>query len=604
MLALAAGCAGPPAPAPARPAPAPVARPTAEPAERPPDLSPLPEPKSLVLVVRADLGALGRLPLDGPVGAFVRAPLEQLAPELPPALGESLTSAPFEAALALDSPEALLAGGPDLVWSLPLGSFEAALALLRERERQDEVSLERVGSGVVSVTPSGERRSVACRLAVAVGPAPARLVCARRPQSLDALAPWLTRSLPVRPLGKEPLVVEAWPGRFAREHREKLAGLVRFIAPPSFGPRHWTDAAAPVLARDALDLLADTQRARLAVSEQSGGVVVELGLDLDGESSWAARTLASMPAKTPALGELFARLPPSTDAAWFFTGALPARTDEARQAFAGWLAAEVGPSVPRSTLDLVARTFIQRVPHLYAHGDAYGKDVGWGRQSGRALWERTRSTYGWHLIGFDEPAKAFVPELDRGMNAYNGGSLRDFAYRALPRLCRGLGKIRKKPAPRSLPAGSFVYELPLPGKFFDDCMRGRGSPPEPAPGDAIVVVVMPVDGRTFIGFGLGEQEMLGRMRAVAKPSGRFAFPALEAPDVRFGGLLSLAGVGGLLRFITMSEHYEWERQRLARMPSRGQTRAPFWISVDKSGVTRVVAKLELPGELVADVATR
>lgn len=602
MLVLAAvtACTGssPPPPRAAVREPSP---PTPAPPEPPPDLSPVPEPKSLLLVARLDRDALGRLPLRGSLRDLANAPLDALAPELPSSLNELVTSAPLELAVALDSPEALLLGGPDLVWSLPLVSFEGALTHLREREGQGELSLERKGPGVVALG-AGSR---ACLLSVALGPAPARLVCAERRATLDALGPWAARGLPTRTLGPEPLVVEAWPQRFAREHRDKLAALLRFVAPASAGPTRWTDQALSVLGRDGLDLLGDVKQLRLSAAEQSGALVLELSADLDGERSWFARTVGSMPPKTAGVSELFGRLPPSTDAAFFFSGAEPARSDEARAAFSGWLAAELGPSVPRATLDLVAATFIQRVPHVYAHGDAYDRDVGYGRQSGRALWEKTRSTYGWHLIGFDEPAKAFLPKLDQGMRAYNTGSLHAFAYRTLPRLCRGLGKIRKKPAPRTLPAGSVVYELPLPGKFFDDCMKGRGVPPEPAPNDAIVVVLMPLGERSFIGFGLQEREMIARMRAVAQSSAGAS--AEKDADVRLGGYVSLAGVGGLLRFVSMAEHWDWERRRLARLPNQGKDRAVFAVRVQKSGApsrTRVVAELKVPEAMLKDAAAR
>lgn len=564
----------------------------------------MPEPKSLLLVARLDRDALGRLPSSGSLRELAHAPLDALAPELPASLNELVTSAPLELAVALDSPEALLLAGPELVWSLPLVSFEGALAHLREREGQGQLSLERKSPGVVALLPSGSSRSRACLLSVALGPAPARLLCAERRATLDALGPWAARGLPTRPLGPEPLVVEAWPARFAREHRDTLAALLRFVAPASAGPTRWTDRALSVLGRDGLDLLGDVKQLRLSAAEQSGALVLGLSADLDGERSWFARTLGSMPPKTAGVSRLFGRLPPSTDAAFFFSGADPARSDEARAAFSGWLAAELGPSVPRATLDLVAATFIQRVPHLYAHGDAYDRDVGYGRESGRALWEKTRSTYGWHLLGFDEPAKAFLPKLDQGMRAYNTGSLHAFAYRTLPRLCRGLGKIRKKPAPRTLPAGSVVYELPLPGKFFDDCMKGRG-PPEPAPSDAIVVVLMPLGEQSFIGFGLEEREMIARMRAVAQSSAGAS--AEGDADVRLGGYFSLAGVGGVLRFVSMTEHRDWERRRLARLPNQGKDRAVFAVRVSKPRAraeTRVVAELKVPEAMLRDAAMR
>ncbi len=103
--------------------------------------------------------------------------------------------------------------------------------------------------------------------------------------------------------------------------------------------------------------------------------------------------------------------------------------------------------------------------------------------------------------------------------------------------------------------------------------------------------------------------MITRMRAVAQTSASAApepAPLAEA-DVRLGGYLSLAGVGGLVRFVTMAEHWQWERQRLARLPNRGKDRAFFSVRVVKPSApkhTRVIARLELPDALLKDAAAR
>lgn len=601
-LGAAIACASsPPAPMPRPPAPAPTAAPDVP--EPQPDLSPVAEPKSIVLVMRASPELLATLAFEPELAKLAARPLDVLAPELPSGLNELWTRGPLELAVAVDAPETILMRGADVVGSLPLASFESTLAFLRERERHEELALERRSPGVVAITPRGAAQAT-CLLSVARGPAPARLVCANRPGALDTLAPYMARGLPERDLGPEPLVVESFPARFAREHREKLASLLRFVAPPA--GRRWTDAALSTLADDGVDLAADLARVRLGVAQQSGGITAELALELDGNRAWLSRTVRALPPVPRGPRELFERLPADTEAAWFFTAAEPARSDEARAAFTGWLSSELGKAVSRETLELVAKTFIQRVPHLYAHGDAFGRDVGYGRFTGKSLWEKTRSTYGWHLIGFDAPLKGFVPELDKGMRAYNSGPLHDFAYRTLPRLCRGLPKIKKRPAPRGLPPGSVLYELPLPGKFFDDCMRGRAVPPEPAPNDAIVVVAMPVGERTFIGFGLSEPDMLARMRGLTRAEGRLSkagLALLEGPDVRFGGFTSLAGFGGIVRFVSMTEHWDFERRRLGALPNRGRTPVPFALSTERSG-SRVVAKLELPAALLADLAAR
>ena len=585
MLSACGGVAAPraraPKPLPAAPAPAAV---------EPVDLSPVPEPNDLVLVARVKRDAVARLPLDAELGAAAASPLSVLAPALADALGDLVSPDAVELAVALEAPEVIVLRGADVAWSLPLTAFRPAHEALRAHPR---VTIERRRPGVVAISDDA---GLQCTLAASAGPAPARLICARRRATLDVLGPYLARGLPLRDLGTEPLVVEAWPARFAGAHRQALHQAARFVAPRT---GRGLDAALAVLADDAVDFLADSARVRLSARERGGGLELELAAELSEQSAWLSRTLSSLPARSPGLDQLWARLPTDTQAAWFFGAAAPARTDEARAAFSAFLAQEVGPGVPSATLALVAKTFIQRAPHLHAHGDGHGRDARRALSTGRALWEHTRSTYGWHLFGFDEPLRTTLPELDRGMRDYNAGPLRTLAYRALPRLCQGLGPIKKKPAPRTLPAGSWVYELALPGKFFDACVAGRTPAPAPAPSDALVVVAIPVGERTFIGLGLGEREMVERMRTVAEP--RAAGPKIEDPNARLGGFFSGVGLGGLMRFVTMREHWAWTRSRLGSLPNRGATPASFSLAVDAAKPGRAVLKVELPAGLLADL---
>ncbi|MBI3202005.1 MAG: hypothetical protein HYZ29_10715 [Myxococcales bacterium] len=575
----------PPEPRPLPPTPA-----RAAPRAEQPDLSPVPEPASLLLVARLKRDALGRLPLGAELGPAVASPLAVMAPALESALGDLVSPEAIELAVALDSPEAILLRGADVAWSIPLTSYRSAHDAIRALPR---LTAERRGPGVVAVSDDA---GLACLLAASAGPAPARLICGSRRGAVDALGSYLARSLPTRELGPDPVVVEAWPDRFARPHRAALHQAARFLAPKT---GRGLDAALSVLADDAVDLLADARRLRLVVRERGGGLELELTAEIPEQTAWISRVLSTLPPPSAGLGELWSRLPADTQAAWFFAAATPARSDEARAAFANFLADEVGTGVPRATLDLVAKTFVQRAPHLHAHGDGHGRDAGMGFATGRALWEHTRSTYGWHVFGFDEPARAYVPELDRGMRDYNAGPLRTFAYRALPRLCEGLGKIKKKRGPPTLPAGSWVYELPLPGRFYDACVAGRTRVPAPAPDDALVVVVVPWGERTFVGLGLGEREMVERMRALAAP--RADGPKLEDPAARLGGFVTLAGLGGLMRFGTMHEHRAFTRSRLGSLPNRGATRARFSLAVEPGTPGRTVVKVELPAELLVDL---
>ena len=600
LLALglsAAACAGA-QPAPRPPAAVHHAEPPPPTREAPLDTSVVAEPQSLLLAARIDGPALRNSNLLPPGNGLEENPLRLIDRRLPGLARELFAEAPIELALGVQSAAELVAGGPDVVVSIAVVSFAATRAALESLALAGEVELGRSTRERLAFTATASAAPTACWLAVARGPTRARLICGTSVDALERLGPYAARGLPTRELGPEPLVVVLYPRRVPKLELEKLRNLSRVLVARQ-NDSAGLERALPVLLDDALELWSDL--AELRLSARAGepsrpGAELELEAVLEGRKAWTTRTLATLQPRNSELVAMFRSLPDDTDFAGFFSGASLARADEAQASLEQWLRAEWGASVSRESLELVVRTFLQRGPYLYAQGDAFGKDTTSVRHSGRGLWEKTLSVYGWHLIGFPGRSAELALMLDRGMNAYNRGDLGKLAYRELPRLCAGLGKIRKKPAPRGFPRGSAVYQLPLPGKFFDDCVRHwRVQPPERAPNDSIVVVLLPDGERTWVGFGIQEGPMLARMAQLtkkpARPAERFPPEAWRDADVRGGGFTSLAGIGGLLRFVSMSEPWGWRRERLGRLPARGKEPMAFSFEVSRDAPTRLRARL-------------
>jgi len=407
------------------------------------------------------------------------------------------------------------------------------------------------------------------------------------------------------------MVIEAWPHKAVAPHASAFRRLGRYFLSGATsggsGADRFLGRALPVLFDDGVDALVDTEHVRLGVAPDGDGVKARLSLEFSGTSSWTARALESLGSRGHSARDSFARLPPDTQLAWFFAGPAPERTRGARGAVTQWLRAYLGPGYEQRTIDLVVATFVPDAPVAYAQGDAYGRDTS-VQEGGYAIWERTLSTYGWHVMGYSGAAGEYLPRLEAGMKAYNSGDLGRFAYAELPRLCKGLGKIRKKRVPRGMPAGSAVFELPLPGKFFDACAARWSTPhAKPAPNESIVVVMVPDGERTWIGFGPRETDMLRRMAALVgsssgSPAGGQRFSALFGDEsVRAGGYSSLAGLGGLFRFLSMSEPYRWRRSSLGRLVNRGEVPAAFSLEVRSEPRLRADLTVMVPGGALADL---
>ncbi len=208
--------------------------------------------------------------------------------------------------------------------------------------------------------------------------------------------------------------------------------------------------------------------------------------------------------------------------------------------------------------------------------------------SGRYIYDKMLSTYGWHIVAFQEPASRYEPELDRGMRAYNGGDLRKFAYQELRTLCPGLPKITRRPAGGGLPRGSVLYEMRIPGKFFDDCAnRNQPSSRDPAPSASLSVILVPEGNITWIGFAADEKILRTELATVLKHSADTlasdsSLTFVREGEAKLGGFVSLAGLGGLERFLTMDQYVAYGRGWLEARPNRGRTRIPFRLDVTKT----------------------
>jgi len=187
----ASACGGAPPPAAAVPPPAVVsAAPVAK--EEAPDLSPVAAPADLIALARF------KTPRTAVETVAAWAGLPYKLHDVLPAELKDLESvvawdAPLEAAVALDPLGEGKVPQPLAVVSLGLTSLDGALSFVRGRGQR----VRQLRAGVYRI---GDSDDWSCTAGVALGGAPARLVCGERPHDVDGLFNYATRGLPSEPL--------------------------------------------------------------------------------------------------------------------------------------------------------------------------------------------------------------------------------------------------------------------------------------------------------------------------------------------------------------------------------------------------------------------
>ena len=174
-----------------------VAEPAPALPSQPEPLTPVEQPAGVFALARiTDIGraadalaSLVALPMDW------RTLLAKQAPDLSSAVP---LGAPIDVAVMIDPVASLK---PNFLWAVSVGasSTDAGVELLRAR-------------GGVVTSSAGELQVVElesagawCVVGPALGAAPARLVCSRRQDALDALQPYMTRTMPTEALGTSDL---------------------------------------------------------------------------------------------------------------------------------------------------------------------------------------------------------------------------------------------------------------------------------------------------------------------------------------------------------------------------------------------------------------
>ncbi|WP_437813602.1 hypothetical protein [Sorangium sp. So ce1078] len=636
-IALAAACAGAPAPqhgpvAPLPPAPLPARAPLALAAAQPVTA---PEGLSSVLRIadpRRSWGHLTQFVASTPAGALLlgagpMGPGMLLEQALGPALADvvdldksidvawfGITDADSRVVVSLSVAE------QDVPRLHDLFVLKEQRGMLRVERARDADPNEEVPPLVCAFEP-GERRGSA------------RLLCSQDAKDLDAAAPYL-----VEVVGREPLEADA--------RIEIMEWSIREIM-KSEDDADGDDDRAEALGRELGDgFMRDLES--MSMDFRWGRAEIDVGFSMRFASRRSPLTLALAPAVAPdaAPPPAFLRLPGDTAVAFYTQGASRAELTPLREAVFRVLRDDmVDDGYDAAALD----RFMQRLEALAltggpivmgAGGDraaaerALAAYKGGGKGAARSQHAARRALKSWILVALEEPADAWIPgvrelfllgeEMDKlraSAKAAGGAGAPGGASSAAGGAAGGAGAPGGAPegrasededeelttpvivrAPATLPAGTLHIEL-----------RSRPLTKDAPPAHTTHLYVVPAGQRTWFGIGEDDAAVVARLRAAAD-TGRDertlgAAPGLEAlrqPGTLAGGLFSLAGLALLAARGDTPEAIEKAAKELAEvaaLPARGEVAIPLAVTSEVlgSGAARVTARARLPIAAIRDV---
>lgn len=601
LVALPA-CSSPPPPvAPPPPAsataPAPVAAPE-------PDLSPVAAPKGTVALGRwlnveasiKTIEKLGKLPF--PLRGLLEKELDDK--EMVALLK---LDAPVDAAAMIDPSSPPDNPKPLGVISLPLRDFKETLAVASRAGKP--LSLR---PGVYRL---GRNRDILCDLSVAVGAAPARLLCSENERDLDQLVPWMTRGLPNESFGNADLHLELR----AEGLREKYKAEIEQFGPMlpnmlneqlvSAGIKHQgliellTGAAAdgPKLASD-LDALAFDLRLDGEKSEVSSTGSIRF----KGTSSWVARLVTHRNDKAGPPPAIFWQTPKDSDSVSFNRGSDPKFFDGVREVLASGsrelLAGKIDGADVKAISDLLAKIPLTDPPAIVvARGHLppgpppkeIKRENFKPADAIRESQNQARAAIGWSLVGVEAKSDAYAEWLRSLVKTYSSRTLQKSIGKVLQDKAGKLPTLKTVAAPKGAPKGTVAVEVAFPitsrdvwynhGRLHDY----RDHPKGDAKGTISFLITVSPDGdRTWIGVG-AEPKVLGeRLAAVqsgaskdATLASRGGLDALKNGSYTGGGFFSIGGlaktVSGSLRSTLSRREREEMDKFLGAMPNKGET---------------------------------
>jgi len=607
LPAVLVGCGAPAAPvAPAPSASALSAVPIVK--EEPADLTPVAAPPELIALARF------KKPQTAieTVAAWANFPYK-LHDVLPPELKglESVVAwdAPLEAAVAIDPLGEGKVSQPLAVVSLGLTSLDGALDYARGQGQP----VSKVRAGVYRI---GDAKGVSCTAGLAIGSAPARLVCGNRSHDVDGLFNYATRGLPNEPLPNVDFQLELRLEPVKKKYQAEI-GSARLLAGfllrevqvdnPRFD-RALSDVAYTLI-DEATAVVHDLDKVRLDTNLDSAKnlIDVRLGYRFAGQKSWLVQGSSEALATVGPVPDLFWQLPADSTAASFGAGWKPARLKPIGHTLAelldGYLESEKVPAGLRNQASkTVELLFDQNANLVHAEGEL-------SELPSDPLLAADARFFGWHLAAVEgEPKNLFA--LFDGLQATLAS--RDLA-RLLKTRLKANAAVPKFSAHgvqvRGFKPGAKAYRLDIPRELFDKYATGQLKSDLAAKGKNVaktapLTVVIAFDGeRSWAGMSPDEKVIIKRLEALKDPKtpvlrGREGLDTLKSKPRAAGGFLTLERFAGKLGALAGRDADA--AKLFSALPHHGQTPVLFSSELNASG-PEITTTISLPRAAVEDL---
>lgn len=625
-----AACGGnaPPPQAPSGP------KPVAQPASPPPDLSPVPDPQTLVVS-----GRLAKLSHSFDVAhQWSQLPMPQSEQ-----VSEILTTEAIGPVVDLDQPVdfavAVVGSGSHMkdltAVSAAVKDPDKVRASLAERYKlvpgdNGTTLIQGLGRAAADSTDGdsdddddsddGQQKPNksddsddadahrTCELAAAAGDAPVRLVCGFTAKALTELGPWLTRTAP-RAQSTSDLHADLRMGPLKptiSEQRKVIGMILGSILGSRMGGSGMRDLMM-ALGSDAADFATDLDTATLDVTMNEPGALATFALKMGGTSSTMGRIALAHPERNAAPPATFWQLPADADLALFSRGVDDPYVARARELVVGALRDILGDggvkdADAKAIGDALGRLFTgaggayaSGIDDAAVHGaisaaKALGSDASDAKRAD-ARHAEIQALLGWRILETDQPAAASSDGL-KALAAALGRPSVAAAMRAKDKEAQP-PVLRSVPVPKAagLPAGSqhWVLEMRNATHAGKDAKK-----PAPQQKPTLVHFIVAPDGsRSWLGIGGDDAGVAAKLAATLGSGGgglggRQELASLKDAKVGSAGFLStraLPEIGTTLRLVlgASPSGSVSDVEEVDRMPNKGTTPIVFTVTPQAPG---------------------
>lgn len=573
--------------------------------EAPPP-EPAPTPSGVLLRARVKnpeaLANAATEAASSPIG--VRQLLEGASPEGRRLFDEVLDpSAPVEALIALNP---VTGRDPFAAWSVSARGTRPVLAALDREQREF-----REGPGGVFYFQVSEWP---CAVGRSRGPSRARIVCADREESLQALSAYMLRGLPDEALSTAAVHVELLGAPVLETYGRQIKqlGLLASVAARQF---HQGDEALDRAISDAVrglaaelgDLVWDVEKVEFQVRERDRNFEVSLRLVQKGQKSWTAAALTAASGTQEPAPAMFRALPATASAASYARWLPKERTLGVRETVTELIRGALGhqglsPGSSKRLAEAVTDLALSEQVAVAASGPLVvqggGADAGLGPA--------------WRLWGTSRPHT----EVNAGLGALASV----ISSREFQKMMTTNGEsltFKRMAAQRGILAGAVVYEWKVPEDLaqlldWSGALKHAGVADSKLRETAFdgghgFLAMKELGGETWLATGRTLQMVsdgLGALEAkdrqtLADRSELASF--LSIPSVS-GGFVQVSGVLGSISALIPAELARRVPGMLEDAPHAGRVPATYTYRIQTGGSLETSVAMHVPAEFITDAA--